>query len=706
MNDSQTDPAWNSLEENYLRSSLDKTSHKRSSAASGTTSSKQDSAISSGGISHEMPTSENSTTTSKRQKVKELGHQAKIRTKSLLLGPHTSPEEVEINDDEYADDPFEEIHNPAFDPSQLIRQKPLRPEAFARSVLAFGKSVIHPQRAAKRTAASKIAIEDQPYLSREADLELLNAHENLNDAKSRDRSCNSNNKDSSDIEEELDRVQTIEHARESRKVAWVTSHYVKRVLVIPEREIQAPQKTDFYECNETSGQWEMDWRAFLFARNKHALQNFACNNMRHIDYSGQPPFDRQVMATQMERMLIASSPWQSWFSSLRQLYRWEDPVKTTRWFAVWFVIWYLDYCVTFLLAYVVYIVVVNRFRPKTAEALRDSYDRTRERGTAAYKFNELISRHGGDKWLDPALEEIGPKLQAQVTDIASFLEVLNNFYEWRAPSKTWATLFWFACAISLGILTSTQNSMKVIWMFCILAFFLGFWVRSHYPEYRHVVNSLLWIVWDIPDDYDWSMMYLRRNAQETRARLIEREVQKRHDNGIGADASGYVGTMNIPPETHTEIVDDAGSDSDAESYATADSSTSVLGGLDILSFRCQSHGLRGRLVIYSDGLRFERLGKEKWRRTWIELVEIRKMEFGLAPGLPKADGLTLIFTDGNEIRLEGVKGRDRVFNCIIGFSGLEYQVLTPNASLDCNKRAMAMRDGMRLGMMTAEQGSS
>ena len=80
----------------------------------------------------------------------------------------------------------------------------------------------------------------------------------------------------------------------------------------------------------------------------NSLKGFAFNRMGAVDFGGQTPFDYDVTTKYMERILIASSPWQSWFLSLRRLYRWEDPAETKKWFAIWFFIWYLDYIMSFI----------------------------------------------------------------------------------------------------------------------------------------------------------------------------------------------------------------------------------------------------------------------------------------------------------------------------------------------------------------------
>ncbi len=51
-------------------------------------------------------------------------------------------------------------------------------------------------------------------------------------------------------------------------------------------------------------------------------------------------------------------------------------------------------------------------------------DRTLERGDAAYKFGEMIDKHGREQWLGPLIDELGPYVQLQLNDLANLLEVL------------------------------------------------------------------------------------------------------------------------------------------------------------------------------------------------------------------------------------------------------------------------------------------
>jgi len=620
---------------------------------------------------------------STKERVKSLGRETKAKTKNLLhLNKHTlAPEEEATAGLE--DDPYQDFrHDPAFDPAQLVAPKPSLSTRIAGGLSNGVKIIVHPQDAAKKFAASKAAIKDRPYLSEEADKEFLDAQDSLSRAKT-DAFQSNDSGDHEAVDDQRERVRRIENLRQSRKVAWTSSRHFRRALVFPKREFPSPAKEDHSYVDAQTGERRVDWMAWLQARQLNAMQSFAVNRMGQVDFTGQPPFDREASSRFIERILIASSPWQTFFLSLRSLYLWEDPAKMKKWLAIWVLVWYLDCIVTFILAYCAVTVLQNRYQHKQVEEMREAYTSTLQRGSSAYKFSALLQEHGAD-WVDPLIERAGPKIQMQLSDIADTLEMLNNFYDWLDPRLTWATLFWFLTAILLGIFTPSEYSIKIVTMCCIVMFFGSRYVAHHHPEYRHVVNAFNYIFWGIPNDADWSMSYLRKKAQETRAELIAKRVQEEWNNDLSSANAVRVDSLDIASDTKpirpaTDNLLSESEDDDAASFHSTESTTSILGGLDILSFRCAMHGMPGRLIIFSDGLRFQRKSTEVWRRLWSELVEIEKIDHKIA-GLVKSDDIHLAFTDGKEVRLEHVRQRDKTFNCILGFSGLRFQIVAPGAS--------------------------
>jgi hypothetical protein len=46
-----------------------------------------------------------------------------------------------------------------------------------------------------------------------------------------------------------------------------------------------------------------------------------------------------------------------------------------------------------------------------------------QQGGTAYRFGELIDKHGRENWLEPLIDELGPYIQLQLGDVANMLEV-------------------------------------------------------------------------------------------------------------------------------------------------------------------------------------------------------------------------------------------------------------------------------------------
>ena len=136
-------------------------------------------------------------------------------------------------------------------------------------------------------------------------------------------------------------------------------------------------------------------------------------------------------------------------------------------------------------------------------------------------------------------------------------------------------------------------------------------------------------------------------------------------------------TGNFVPLT---IVNDTDLDDEDEDWHSVNSSTSVLEDTDIIAFRAQSKGVIGRIVVFSGGIRFVRsIGhKEIWRRSFLELTEMRKVEGSIMSRLTMVSRqrLEFKFTDGNTL-MEGMRDRDDAFNTIVAFSGLQWYVQMP-----------------------------
>lgn len=369
---------------------------------------------------------------------------------------------------------------------------------------------------------------------------------------------------------------------------------------------------------------------------------------------------------------------------VRSVYRWENPWTTAKWLATYVVLWYTDHIIGFLYAYILYIVIKSRYFPTSFESLRKSMQRARDGNQSAYRFGELIDQHGTENWLEPLMSEMGPYIQLQLGDIADMLEVFANFHNWLSPRKTAASLCFFASCLLVSLCCDMAFCVKVTGFVAGGSFFLCWPIASHHPRYRYLVSPFKWVLWDIPTDAEWSFQYLRQRAQVSREQIIKEKVEHTHRFEEANPRSGvYAGQTSMMPAISLAVTDvdneahDAEVDDD-ESWHSADSSSSVLEAADIMSFRARSEGHTGRLVIYANGIRFVRSIKKRelWKRSFLELAEMRKLEGSRASRITLKTWaqLELTFMDGSSTTLSSMKDRDEAFNTIIGFSALQWQV--------------------------------
>ena len=562
------------------------------------------------------------------------------------------------------------------------------------AVEASVNAVAHPRKSAhekfKRVAAGKISSIQKPYTLPTTGAELLEAH----DACSHSEGSHSEEgvSDSEALEEDLARkevrekqkarLQKLEEQRESMRVAWTTRH-IDRVRVVPKEHIKFPDRTDFIERDDTGNIVRYDWKSWLGHVLIYYTQDFS---LQYIDDFEKLPFDVDTVRNHAERLVMASAPWQTWGMDVRSVYRWENPYRTAKWLVLYLTLWYTEHLGAFLWACILYYTIRNRFYPSSMKHLRAALQRSADRESAAFQFGEFIDRHGRDLWLDPLIEQVGPYVQLQLGDIANILEVLSNFYSWKSPRKTAASLIFFAACLATALFADMAFCMKIVYFVLGGSFFLCWPISSLYPRYRYLVSPIKWVLWDIPTHAEWSFQYLRYHCQESRESMIRHEVEQNFRKELGETPLEHYAGRFATPHPHIEVEGvEQSYDSDSvasEDWHSADSSFNALPNSNFLSYRGRWEGIAGRLAITPSGLRFIRSIKkqEMWYLPFIELEEMRKFQGG-ARSNSKIDGiqskriLELRRIDGSCYALEIRGDRDEIFNYIIGFSGVQFQTL-------------------------------
>ena len=427
-------------------------------------------------------------------------------------------------------------------------------------------------------------------------------------------------------------------------------------------------------------------------------QNFSAQYIDELD--DLPTLDLDILNDFVERLVMASAPWQVWAMRIRAVYRWEQPAVTGRWLALYVVLWYINRIPSFLWAYAIFFVMRQRFFPSTVKRLEASIKRTQSKEGRAFGIAEFIDRHGRDDWLDPLLDALGPYIQLQVGDLADLLEMLANFYTWKSPRKTAATLFLFAIGFLISVCGSARFNLKIVWFLAGGWFFLCWPIASLYPRYRFLVSPLRWVYWDVPTHADCAFVHLRQQADASRAAIVARKAAEGMKDDKRLDH--YEGKLELPPEAHggfdganghvpgTDMssTDDEG-DSD-DDWHSVSSFTDYLAGTDLATFPASWSNTIGRLVVHANGIRFERLvrrGAVVWDVPYHEICELRKFRSepcGVGRKRRRKDvkmrtghALEIVCADGRVLGLETLRERDEAFNWIVGFSGERWQSLQP-----------------------------
>lgn len=321
---------------------------------------------------------------------------------------------------------------------------------------------------------------------------------------------------------------------------------------------------------------------------------------------------------------------------------------------------------------------MNYYYPSSVTELREGIERSMDRGATTLKVGELMDKHGSDDWLEPLMDELGPFLQVQIADLANLFEAAYNFFHFRSPAATVASLCLFGALFLVTALTDSRFAMKIFWLIVGLNFFFCWPISSLYPQYRLLVSIFKWALWDVPTHAEWCFQYLQERATHFK------EIIMAHDLADG---------------TYVRTGQESSGESDSDSIHSFHSSISnPQGEKDILSFRCAYHHAPGRFIISTEGIRFASsfsllASNSSFEKPFSALVEMSKRQIrnSLISPLAKIttgmDKLELRFRsedgalgngtgeEGQVVVLENMMGRDKAFNAVIGFSGVRWQHL-------------------------------
>ncbi|KAH7051322.1 hypothetical protein B0J12DRAFT_662803 [Macrophomina phaseolina] len=467
--------------------------------------------------------------------------------------------------------------------------------------------------------AANIAAKEIPH---EQDVELINASNAVERAKTEQK--------------QLLAIQDLSRLikyRQETFARWTLDRHITKIRVLP-RETFKKKPRKVFQTRNAHGEIVTDWRAYA----QHLLEFYAQQyGGQYIGSSSDPPHpSKHTIMPNVERLIIASSPFQEFIMTTRRVYRWENQKETIKYLIIYLTLWYFNLLLPGVLSAIFYLVVERRIHGQTLENLREDIKHTDDQQRTALSLSEFIEKEGTEKWADELLENLGPWLMVQLADMANFFESVRNFYEWRVPHRTLVTLGILAAAILATAFLPLRLLVKSSTFGAGFTFFALFPLSTNFPEYRLLVSPSKRIFWNIPTHAEWAVKFIQAE---------------------GSQVEGRASPAPSPPSPSKQ----------AQDYS---------------SYTAHQNGSSGRLIISVLTIRFASNDDRtvQWILPYDQIERIEKQDRIAAKNIPKLrtdSGKDLLLTtkSGEEWLLENMDKRDEAFSQIVGFSRTNWQVV-------------------------------
>ncbi|KAL8953835.1 MAG: hypothetical protein Q9222_000344 [Ikaeria aurantiellina] len=163
---------------------------------------------------------------------------------------------------------------------------------------------------AARSTASRLSKLQRPYLSQDMDLQYLEAYDDVVQPSFEASSCANSTEAANgpSHDQNKTRLEGLEAQREGFRAAYTTSRFVQRVCrVTSQRRSQLPRIGCHKLKTENGEQFQYDWMEWVGNSLLYLTQDFSG---QYTDDLGEKPFDTDYLRLQLERLLMASAPWQ------------------------------------------------------------------------------------------------------------------------------------------------------------------------------------------------------------------------------------------------------------------------------------------------------------------------------------------------------------------------------------------------------------
>ncbi|KAE8854769.1 hypothetical protein PTNB73_10418 [Pyrenophora teres f. teres] len=259
--------------------------------------------------------------------------------------------------------------------------------------------------------------------------------------------------------------------RQNTYVRWSLDRHVTKLRVLPRDTIKLKPRSDF-ATKDSQGNTTTDWKQYI----THLLDYYAHQyGGQYIGYASSPPTpSKETIMPNIERLIVATSPFQEFLMTTRRVYRWENPAKQ-----------------------------------KNTSSSTPHYE-----------------KRGNQNWAHDLLQEIGPWLMIQLADLANIFETVRNFYEWRKPMRTLSVLVLLASFILVTLLAPLWLLVKTATLMMGVTFFCLFPVSVNCQEYRLLVSPAKRLFWNIPTHAEWAVRFVQAEGLRVLAECGREQKQQ------------------------------------------------------------------------------------------------------------------------------------------------------------------------------------
>jgi hypothetical protein len=166
----------------------------------------------------------------------------------------------------------------------------------------------------------------------------------------------------------------------------------------------------------------------------------------YIDSSSELPQPSQtLLASSAERVIVASTPLQSFVMDLRRISHWENPRESAGYMLLYFVflvfsqITRMAVCsipimfpgpllIPSKILFVLFKVLHRRWNPPQMDQMEKAIRRSEDQGTTAQTLTDLITKYGTRGWVDHAMDQTGPTLFYYLERTADVLEMVQKLF--------------------------------------------------------------------------------------------------------------------------------------------------------------------------------------------------------------------------------------------------------------------------------------